>query len=375
MFPFHKPLLPSHYSIWFEPPDELGDEVLHIVSERRSLKLKGQSFREFQKRVIPLLDGLHTLPEIQVQTADIFRAEDLEAALNMIGEHGLLAEGDGLGLPDDVTARLAPQLNYFHEMTDGGRNMQAALAAAKIAILGLGGAGAATALGLAAAGIGHIVCIDASEVEPPDMYFSPFLGFGAVGSNRAEVVARQVRSSAPQTATSAVADELESEADLRRAIGDAQFVISCLGPGRMNLAYKLNKVCFEDKIRWLTCSLEGAEIVVGPAIHPGEGPCYMCYRMRVVAAAANPEEAFAFEKYLDRRKTEDIGRRENLVFGAGIAANILGLETMKELTGLAAPTLVGRLLAVSLADLRIEKHTVLRKPWCPVCFEKQQQAS
>ena len=101
----------------------------------------------------------------------------------------------------------------------------------------------------------------------------------------------------------------------------------------------------------------------------------MCYRMRVVAAAANPEEAFAFERYLDRRKTEDIGRRENLVFGAGIAANILGLETMKELTGLAAPTLVGRLLAVSLADLRIEKHTVLRKPWCPVCFEKQQQAS
>ena len=169
MFPFHKPLLPSHYSIWFEPPDESGDEVLHIVSERRSLKLKGQSFREFQKRVIPLLDGLHTLPEIQVQTADIFRAEDLEAALNMIGEHGLLAEGDGLGLPDDVTARLTPQLNYFHEMTDGGRNMQAALAAAKIAILGLGGAGAATALGLAAAGIGHIVCIDASDVEPRDM--------------------------------------------------------------------------------------------------------------------------------------------------------------------------------------------------------------
>ena len=123
-----------------------------------------------------------------MQTADIFRAEDLEAALNMIGEHGLLAEGDGPGLPDDVTARLTPQLNYFHEMTDGGRNMQAALAAAKIAILGLGGAGAATALGLAAAGIGHIVCIDASEVEPPDMYFSPFLGFGAVGSNRAEAL-------------------------------------------------------------------------------------------------------------------------------------------------------------------------------------------
>ena len=49
MTPFRKPLLPSHYSVWFEPPDEAGDEVLHIVSERRSLKLKGCAFREFTR--------------------------------------------------------------------------------------------------------------------------------------------------------------------------------------------------------------------------------------------------------------------------------------------------------------------------------------
>ena len=24
--PFRKPLLPSHYSVWFEPPDESGDQ-------------------------------------------------------------------------------------------------------------------------------------------------------------------------------------------------------------------------------------------------------------------------------------------------------------------------------------------------------------
>ena len=90
--------------------------------------------------------------------------------------------------------------------------------------------------------------------------------------------------------------------------------------------------------------------------------------MRAVACAGNPEDAFAFEKYLDRRKRDESGRRENLVFGAGMAANLLGVEVVKELTGLAEPSLVGRILTIQLNDLAIEKHTVLRKPWCPACF-------
>src|SRR4051812_11544290 len=93
--PFRKPLLPSHYSVWFDPPDEAGDEVLHIVSERRSLKLKGRSFREFRKSVIPLLDGRHTLEQIQEATSDLFRPQDLAECLDMLGNQGVVVEADG----------------------------------------------------------------------------------------------------------------------------------------------------------------------------------------------------------------------------------------------------------------------------------------
>jgi len=115
-------------------------------------------------------------------------------------------------------------------------------------------------------------------------------------------------------------------------------------------------------------------VTVGPAVHPGQSACYLCYRMRLVACAGNPEDAFAFEKYLDRRKRDDSGKRENLVFSAGLAANLLGLEVVKELTGLAEPSLVGRILTVGLTDLNIQKHVVLRKPWCPACFPKTETA-
>ena len=90
--------------------------------------------------------------------------------------------------------------------------------------------------------------------------------------------------------------------------------------------------------------------------------------MRVVACAGNPEEAFAYERYLDRRRSDDSGRRENLVFSAGIAGNLLASEVVKELTGLGEPSLVGRVLTLQLTDLSVARHTVLRKPGCPACM-------
>ena len=176
--------------------------------------------------------------------------------------------------------------------------------------------------------------------------------------------------SAPQVAVSGHEPALESEEDVRAAVAGAGFVVCCLDAGQSNLAYKLNRVCLADGTRWVSCSLDGAEVTVGPAVHPGESACYLCYRMRLVACAGNPEDAFAFEKYRDRRRRDDSPRRENLVFGAGLAANLLGLEVFNELTGLAEPSLVGRILTVGLTDLNVQKHAVLRKPWCPACFPK-----
>src|SRR5260370_3793849 len=50
----------------------------------------------------------------------------------------------------------------------------------------------------------------------------------------------------------------------------------------------------------------------------------------ILACAGNPEDEFAYERFLDRRKQDDSDTRENLVFGAGLIANWLGLEAMKQ---------------------------------------------
>jgi adenylyltransferase/sulfurtransferase len=103
-------------------------------------------------------------------------------------------------------------------------------------------------------------------------------------------------------------------------------------------------------------------------VYPFQTACYLCYKMRSVACAGNPEDSFAFEQFLDRRKRDDSGCRENLVFAAGIAANVLGLEVLKELSGILSPSTRGSIVVVDLLELRVSRHVVLRKPWCPACF-------
>jgi molybdopterin-synthase adenylyltransferase len=361
-----RPLLPSHYAVWFEPPDEAGDEVLHVVSEQRAFTLKGYAFREFCERVVPLLDGSQSLDEIQASTADVFEPDDLAACLGLLETHGILVEAEEFSA--DVAVRMTPQLNFFRELAPG-QQFQERLSEATVSVIGLGGAGPAVALGLAAAGIGALHIHDSLPVAPTDVYYSPFLGLDAVGASREARTADLARDAAPQTDVRVGEGPLESEDDLHGVLDGVDFVVCCLDAAQSNLTFKLNRVCLALGMRWISCALAGAEVVVGPAVHPGHGPCYLCYRMRAVACAGNPEAAFAHERHLDRRKSDDSGARENLLFAAGIAANMLALEVVKELTGIAEPSLVGRLLILQLTDLSTTRHTILRKPWCPACFD------
>ena len=94
--PFGRPRILSNYQVWCEPPDDAGDEVLRFVSGMRSLKLKGHSFREFTRRVVPLLDGRHPWSEIEERAAGIFSPEDLAACLELLEQQNILEDAEGL---------------------------------------------------------------------------------------------------------------------------------------------------------------------------------------------------------------------------------------------------------------------------------------
>ena len=364
---FDRPLLPSCFLTWVEPPDEAGDEKLRIVSRRRSLTLKGHSFREFSRSVLPLLDGQLRVEEICEATRDLFDRADLEVALATLGEQGVVVEGDGAGLAE-APPRLAPQINYLGEMTAEGRSAQLRLSAARVAVFGMGGAGAEVARALASAGVGRLLLVDPQAVGPADPYFSLLFEAADIGRNRAEVIASRLRALAPEVVVNAIAHRPTDAEAVGALVAGCDLVLCLLESGELNLALKLNGAAHTLGLRWLDGALEGPEVVAGPGFPAsGEGPCYMCARMREVACAGSPEARFALERRYDRLREDLGGRRENTVFGANLLAGLLGSEAFNILTGAAPPVLDGRVLVLELPSLRQTKHVVLRKPGCPVC--------
>jgi adenylyltransferase/sulfurtransferase len=221
---------------------------------------------------------------------------------------------------------------------------------------------------LVAAGIGRLTIVDPANVQPTDPYFSGLYQPGDVGQNRADVLATALAKNENQTTLAThVTRPLDADA-IKPLIAGASLTLCCLDSGEMNLALKLNIACHVLGVNWIAASLEGTELVVGPGFfQTDDGPCYLCWRMREVAGAANPQNRYALEGRLGQLQSDLSGRRENLAVSADIVGGMLSAEALTWLTGTSTPNLDGRFVVIGLPGLRMEKHMVLRKPGCPVC--------
>lgn len=315
-----------------------------------------------------MLDGHHTVEQISREVEDVFSASDLEAAFDLLAAHNLIRESNG-DAPD--AEECSAQWNFFHELGLDPAKAQQRLRNASVAILGMGGAGPGLAECLAKSGTGEIRCIDDQTVSSADLYLASGFSRSDLHTPRATAVQHHLESEFPHTRFEAATAYLHSDDAVLAVVKGSDYIASCLDAGQSSLIYRLNRVCLQTGTHWISCMLAGTEIVIGPAVYPPITPCYLCYKMRVVACAGNPEDAFAFEKFLDGRKTDDSSRRENLSIAAGLASNLLALEVLHNLSGLSPLTSVGRVTIFNLLDLSSTQHVVLKKPWCPACFQAE----
>jgi molybdopterin-synthase adenylyltransferase len=365
-FPLQRPLLPSHYRVLLDPPDDKGDEALTFVSIARRVKLRGHAFREFRKLVLPLLDGRHEVAQIAAACSEEFEPEDLDEALTLLHAQGLLREAaQEPSIPEDGT-RL-PQWNQWHDLGFEPAEVQARLAAATVAIVGIAGAGAVAAQALAAAGVGTLQLVDNEPVHTADGYLASAYAGDIRGRVRADVLRDDLLHHWPDLRVQAQSGNLSDDDAVAEAVRGSNVVLCCLDDGRSGLAYKLNRVCLRLQMPWLAAGSAGTEVWVGPLMRPPSTACYLCFRMRLVAAAENPEDAYALSSHLDRLRRDDSSTHESLVYGEGIAGQLAALETTKALVGVPAPAASGQLVVFDLISLAATRHKVLRKPWCPAC--------
>lgn len=369
-FLMKKPKLATHLYVRLGSSDDSGKDVLFFNSGRRQIKLEGHRLKQFYEVVIPLLNGQHTTDEVQEKCSHLFRSEDLKRSLCLLSEHNLLQDADQDSLTEETCIQLAPQLNFFHELNLSAQEIQQRLAKSTVTIFGMGGAGAAATLSLAGAQVGTIRCVDALLVSPSDPFVAPAFSTENVGRPRAEVIARAISALGQRVNVVPYTHTLETEDDVLRTIEGSDFVLCCADIGLASLFYKVNRACLRARVKWMACSVSAFEGIVGPTIEPFKTACYLCYQMRAAACAEYPDEAVSYLEFLDDRKQDDGRVRENHAFGTGAIGNLIGLEAFKALTGVIQPSTLGRIMVVDFLHLRSSKHSVLRKPWCPACFER-----
>ena len=363
-----KPLLLKHYRVRYEPPDDGGEEGLVFSSEGKRLVVRGRAFRDFVDLVVPLLDGRHTLEEIEQRVASVFDPGDLERSLNLLVENRIIEDAELTPLPAEVETRLAPELSYLWEVGPDPSLVVDRLAGARVSVFGVGAIGAVAATALAAANVGHLRCVDSTAVSPADPYLAQLFGLQDVGNSRARVTRDRIQAVNPAASVEVLADELLTDQDVGRAVEGSDFVLGCVDPGLSWVTYGLNRACLEQRIPWCAATVSAFQGIVGPTVVPYETACFVCYERRAAATRDDPAGVLADRRELEESRTDTSPYRENLAFGAGIVGNLLGLQAFQALTGLRPPT-AGAILKVDLSSSTTSRHLVLRKPWCPACFQ------
>lgn len=238
---------------------------------------------------------------------------------------------------------------YDRQIRVWGVRAQEKLKAAKVVIVGAGGLGSPVAYYLAAAGVGAIAIVDSENVELSNLNRQILHWTIDVGKPKVVSAKEKLERLNPHVRVQAVNRKIGKVEDAVEIIRDADVVIDCLDNWATRFA--LNEACVRLRKPLVHAGVRAlyGQVTV---IKPFEGPCLRCIFPR------NPPEEASFPI-------------------AGPLPGILGalesLEALKIISGY-GETLTGKLLFYDGYRNTFDIVKVERRPDCPVCGSKPQNA-
>jgi bacteriocin biosynthesis cyclodehydratase domain-containing protein len=305
-------------------------------------------------QLLPLLDGTRGVADIYGRLlADGVSPGNVNHAFDALEALGCLADASAGGAPAAAAenARYRGQVACLEEWLKvrqgadeaqaGALNAQAALAAARVMVMGLGRSGGALIEALSLAGVGQLFGIRAGcspEVE----------------ESTASQLAARVAALNPQVQyaeITSLGDEGAANADSEPA---PPLLVYCPDQFQEAVCQELNRVVLQLGSSLLIYRESPFCVELGPLIVPKRTACYVCYQLRRQAAEPGPEP--------DEPASVET---PSMNFACGIP--LLALEIVKILTRAAFPVTRGKLWRLGLFDGTVSVHPVLKLPRCPAC--------
>lgn len=227
-----------------------------------------------------------------------------------------------------------------------GEEGQNKLKSASVLIIGLGGLGSASALYLAAAGVGHIGLMDYDRVEMHNLNRQIIHDETRLGKLKVDSAYERLRDYNPNLTIERHSDKLTLHSG-----GEiiTQFPIIIDGTDNFETRYIINDLCVRHQRVYVYGAVHqfSGQLSVFDAM---QGPCFRC-----VFPELPPEEV--------RNVNQGVGVMGTL---PGTIGTLQAMEAIKIILGLGSP-LIGRLLLYDALDMEFHEVSVDKNEKCPVC--------
>jgi adenylyltransferase/sulfurtransferase len=226
-----------------------------------------------------------------------------------------------------------------------GRQGQEKLRKSRVAVIGVGGLGSASALYLALAGVGFIRLVDQDTVEMHNLHRQVLYALENIRYPKVEAAAQRIRNINPDVELDPIPENVRED-NVEELISGVDVVVD--GLDNMKTRYLINEACAKHGIPYVFGGAIGMEGNVS-VFAPPETPCLECVFPDIRD---------------DQLPTCDI--RGVLGSTTGIVGALQAMETIKLLAGV-GETLKGKLLVCDFTTMDFVKLEIFKRPDCPTC--------
>lgn len=311
------------------------------------------------RKLLAALDGTHERRELEER----FGAETVSDLLAQLEELSLVEDAaDDELIPAAVSRRYDRQIRYFSDVTTGPppSQCQARLEGARVAVLGVGGLGGASALSLACCGVGEMLLVDGDTVEETNLNRQILYSEDDIGRSKVDAAADRLRAFNSRVRLRTLAEQLDSREAVAEAVAGFDVVVDAADWPTHDIEEWVNEACFAAEIPYITMSHFPPVARVGPFFVPGVTGCFACQ------VAAYRRSYPLFDVVIEQRRA-----KRSPVATMGPACNLIGgqvgLDVMHHLTGLAEPSSQGVSHVYDLRTMEVEREPVVPERDCPVC--------
>jgi molybdopterin/thiamine biosynthesis adenylyltransferase len=338
-----------------------GDE-LHFLLTSSSTR-KTFALDAMAHRLVAILDGTRTVPELEAQLRDApgYTPGHLHAVLDVLHAEDLLAAPAtaeaGADLAPADLERYGRQLGLLEELAReagtivAGTALQARLRAATVAVIGTGGLGSWVLASLAAAGIGRLVACDTDTVELSNLNRQILFGAGDIGRRKTEVAAERLAALDPTIEVESLDLAIAGSDDVAPLADRADLVINCADrPSIAETSDWVAAACLPLGIPHIVGGAYAYHVgSLGLTVVPGRTPCWACARDEVGRDAG--------EVVRGRQ-----GAGPSFAMFSAVTANVVAYDAVRVLLDL-PPLTAGRLGEIDFRTLALRWREIPRP--CP----------